>query len=246
MIELAIGAIVAALVFDFLNGFHDAANSVATVIGTRILRPLHAVSIAAAANFIGPFLFGVAVATTVGKGIINPDFVTLNIIIGALVGGIVWDIFTWLLGLPTSSSHALVGGIIGAGIAGAGTKVIVIDGIQKVVMGILVSPIAGFAAAFVTGLAIMMIFAKAKPHAVNSAFGKLQLVSATYFSLTHGANDGQKTMGVIALILLTQGVITKFSVPYYVIIMAALVYKPWNIFWRMAHSKDNGSKDYSA
>lgn len=172
MIELAIGAIVAALVFDFLNGFHDAANSVATVIGTRILRPLHAVSIAAAANFIGPFLFGVAVATTVGKGIINPDFVTLNIIIGALVGGIVWDIFTWLLGLPTSSSHALVGGIIGAGIAGAGTKVIVIDGIQKVVMGILVSPIAGFAAAFVTGLAIMMIFAKAKPHAVNSAFGK--------------------------------------------------------------------------
>ena len=235
MMELAIGAIVAALVFDFLNGFHDAANSIATVVGTRVLRPLQAVAVAAAANFIGPFLFGVAVATTIGKGIIDPNFVTLDIIIGALVGAIVWDIITWLLGLPTSSSHALVGGIIGAGIAGAGTHVIVLDGIQKVVIGILVSPIAGFAAAFIAGLAIMMLFAKARPHAVNSAFGKLQLVSATYFSLTHGANDGQKTMGVIALILLTQGVITKFSVPYYVIIMAALAISLGTFFggWRI-------------
>jgi PiT family inorganic phosphate transporter len=235
MIELAIGAIVAALVFDFLNGFHDAANSVATVIGTRILRPLHAVTLAAAANFVGPFLFGVAVATTVGKGIINPDFVTLNIIIGALAGAIVWDIITWLLGLPTSSSHALIGGIIGAGIAGVGTKAIMLDGLGKVFTGIIVSPIAGFAAAFALGLVIMMIFAKSKPHAVNSAFGKLQLVSATYFSLTHGANDGQKTMGIIALILLTQGVITKFSVPYYVIIMAALAISLGTFFggWRI-------------
>jgi PiT family inorganic phosphate transporter len=235
MIELAIGAIVAALVFDFLNGFHDAANSIATVVGTRILRPLHAVTLAAAANFIGPFLFGVAVATTIGKGIINPDFVTLDIIIGALAGAIVWDIITWLLGLPTSSSHALVGGIIGAGIAGAGSKAIMFDGLQKVATGILVSPIAGFAAAFTMGLVIMMVFAKAKPHAVNSAFGRLQLVSATYFSLTHGANDGQKTMGVIALILLTQGVITKFSVPYYVIIMAALAISLGTFFggWRI-------------
>jgi PiT family inorganic phosphate transporter len=235
MIELAIGAIVAALVFDFLNGFHDAANSIATVVGTRILKPLHAVSLAAAANFIGPFLFGVAVATTIGKGIINPDFVTLNIIVCALTGAIVWDIITWLLGLPTSSSHALIGGIIGAGIAGAGSKAIMLDGLQKVVTGILISPIAGFAAAFTMGLVIMMIFAKAKPHAVNSAFGRLQLVSATYFSLTHGANDGQKTMGIIALILLTQGVITKFSVPYYVIMMAALAISLGTFFggWRI-------------
>jgi PiT family inorganic phosphate transporter len=235
MIELAIGAIAVALVFDFLNGFHDAANSIATVVGTRILRPLHAVTLAAAANFIGPFLFGVAVATTIGKGIINPDFVTLNIIIGALAGAIVWDVITWLLGLPTSSSHALVGGIIGAGIAGAGSHVIILDGVQKVGMGILVSPIAGFAAAFALGLIIMKVFAKTKPHAVNSAFGRLQLVSSTYFSLTHGANDGQKTMGVIALILLTQGVITKFSVPYYVIIMAALAISLGTFFggWRV-------------
>ncbi|HXU95879.1 MAG TPA: inorganic phosphate transporter [Candidatus Nitrosotalea sp.] len=235
MIELAIGAIVAALVFDFLNGFHDAANSIATVVGTRILKPLQAVALAAGANFIGPFIFGVAVATTIGKGIINPDFVTLNIIIGALAGAIVWDIITWLLGLPTSSSHALIGGIIGAGIAGAGTNAIMFDGLQKVAIGILVSPIAGFAAAFGVGLAIMIVFAKSKPHAVNSAFGRLQLISSTYFSLTHGANDGQKTMGVIALILLTQGVITKFSVPYYVIIMAALAISLGTFFggWRI-------------
>ena len=235
MIGLAIGAIVAALVFDFLNGFHDAANSIATVVGTRILKPLHAVALAAAANFIGPFLFGVAVATTVGKGIINPDFVTLNIIIGALAGAIVWDIITWLLGLPTSSSHALIGGIIGAGIAGVGSKAIIVDGVGKVLTGILVSPVAGFAAAFGLGLLLMIIFARAKPHAVNSAFGRLQLVSATYFSLTHGANDGQKTMGIIALILLTQGVITKFSVPYYVIIMAALAISLGTFFggWRI-------------
>jgi PiT family inorganic phosphate transporter len=235
MIELAIGAIVAALVFDFLNGFHDAANSIATVVGTRILKPLHAVTLAAAANFIGPFIFGVAVATTIGKGIINPDFVTLNIIIGALAGAIVWDIITWLLALPTSSSHALIGGIIGAGIAGAGSKAIMFDGLQKVISGILISPVAGFAAAFATGLIIMIVFARAKPHAVNSAFGKLQLISSTYFSLTHGANDGQKTMGIIALILLTQGVITKFSVPYYVIIMAALAISLGTFFggWRI-------------
>ncbi|MDE1724651.1 MAG: inorganic phosphate transporter [Thaumarchaeota archaeon] len=235
MIELAIGAILVALVFDFLNGFHDAANSIATVIGTRILRPLPAVALAATANFVGPFIFGVAVATTIGKGIINPDFVTLQIIIDALVGAIVWDIFTWILGLPTSSSHALVGGIIGAGIAGVGPNVIIWDGIGKVVTGILVSPIAGFGAAFVAGLVVMAVFAKAKPHAVNSAFGRLQLISSTYFSLTHGANDGQKTMGIIALILLTQGVITKFSIPYYVIIMAAMAMSLGTFFggWRI-------------
>jgi PiT family inorganic phosphate transporter len=222
MLEIAIGAIAAALIFDFLNGFHDAANSIATIVGTRILRPLQAVAIAAFANFVGPFLFGVAVATTIGKGIINPDFVTINIIIAALVGAIVWDFITWLLGLPTSSSHALVGGIVGAGLAGAGAKAIVFAGIQKTLMGILISPVVGLAAAFLIALLIMSVFAKYKPHAINSAFGRLQLVSSTYFSLTHGANDGQKTMGVIALILLTQGVITQFQIPYYVILMAAV------------------------
>ena len=221
MYELAIGAILAALIFDFLNGFHDAANSIATVVGTRILRPLQAVSLAAAANFIGPFVFGVAVATTIGKGIINPDFVTIYIIIGALIGAIIWDIITWLLGLPTSSSHALVGGILGAGIAGAGFHALIFDGLGKVAIGIVVSPVVGLITAFLLATFILTLFAKKRPGKVNSVFGKLQLVSATYYSLSHGANDGQKTMGIIALILLTEGVISKFEVSYYVIIMAA-------------------------
>ncbi|MBI3639117.1 MAG: inorganic phosphate transporter [Thaumarchaeota archaeon] len=235
MIGLAIGAIIAALVFDFLNGFHDAANSIATVVGTRVLRPLHAVAMAAVANFAGPFLFGVAVATTIGKGIIDPNFVTLNIIIGALAGAIIWDIITWLLGLPTSSSHALIGGIIGAGIAGVGTQAIIFGGLQKVVTGIIVSPVVGLAVAFLLATLLITIFAKKRPSSVNSAFGRLQLISSAYFSLTHGANDGQKTMGIIALILLTQGVITKFEVPYYVIIMAALAISLGTFFggWRI-------------
>ena len=235
MIGLAIGAIIAALVFDFLNGFHDAANSIATVVGTRVLRPLHAVAMAAVANFAGPFLFGVAVATTIGKGIIDPNFVTLNIIIGALTGAIIWDIITWLLGLPTSSSHALVGGLIGAGIAGAGSQAIIFGGLQKVVTGIIVSPIAGLIVAFLLATLLITIFAKKAPSKVNSVFGRLQLVSSAYFSLTHGANDGQKTMGIIALILLTQGVITKFEVPYYVILMAAVVMSLGTFFggWRI-------------
>jgi PiT family inorganic phosphate transporter len=235
MIGLAIGAIIVALVFDFLNGFHDAANSIATVVGTRVLRPLHAVAMAAVANFAGPFLFGVAVATTIGKGIIDPNFVTLNIIIGALAGAIIWDIITWLLGLPTSSSHALIGGIIGAGVVGAGTQAIIFGGLQKVVTGIIVSPVVGLAVAFLLATLLITIFAKKRPSSVNSGFGRLQLISSAYFSLTHGANDGQKTMGMIALILLTQGVITKFEVPYYVIIMAALAISLGTFFggWRI-------------
>src|SRR3989442_6072060 len=204
MLEIAILAIIAALAFDFLNGFHDAANSIATVIGTRVLRPLQAVAMAAVANFAGPFLFGVAVATTIGKGIIDPNFVTLDIIIGALTGAIIWDIITWLLGLPTSSSHALIGGIIGAGIAGAGTQSIIFGGLQKVVTGIVISPVVGLVVAFSIATLLITAFAKRNPSSVNSIFGRLQLVSSTYYSLTHGANDGQKTMGVIALILLTQ------------------------------------------
>jgi len=235
MIYLAIGAIIAALVFDFLNGFHDAANSIATVVGTRVLRPLQAVAMAAVANFVGPFLFGVAVATTIGKGIIDPNFVTMNIIIGALAGAIIWDVITWLLGLPTSSSHALIGGIIGAGIAGAGTQAIIFGGLQKVVTGIIISPVVGLVVSFLLATLLITIFAKRRPASVNSVFGRLQLISSAYFSLTHGANDGQKTMGIIALILLTQGVITKFSIPYYVIIMAALAISIGTFFggWRI-------------
>ena len=235
MYELAIGAILVALFFDFVNGFHDAANSIATVVGTRVLRPLYAVSLAAVANFVGPFVFGVAVATTIGKGIINPDFVTIHIIIGALVGAIVWDLITWIFGLPSSSSHALVGGVLGAGIGGAGMQAVIFGGLEKVVIGIIVSPIVGLITAFLLATVIITIFAKKRPFTVNSVFGKLQLVSSTYFSLTHGANDGQKTMGIIALILLTEGLITSFEIPFYVILIAALAISLGTFFggWRI-------------
>ena len=235
MYELAIAAIIAALFFDFINGFHDAANSIATVVGTRVLKPLQAVTLAAIANFVGPFLFGVAVATTIGKGIIDSDFVTIHIIIGALSGAIAWNLITWYWGLPSSSSHALIGGIIGAGIAGAGTHAIIFGGLEKVATGIIVSPIVGLIGAFLLATVIITIFANKKPGKVNSAFGKLQLVSSTYFSLTHGANDGQKTMGIIALILLTEGVITEFDVPFYVVLMAALAISLGTFFggWRI-------------
>lgn len=235
MYELAIAAILTALFFDFINGFHDAANSIATVVGTRILKPLQAVSLAAAANFVGPFLFGVAVATTVGKGIINPDFVTVPIVLGALIGAIIWNLITWIWGFPSSSSHALIGGIIGAGIAGAGTHAILFDGLQKVGIGIVVSPVVGFVVAFGVATLIITAFANKRPGKVNSVFGRLQLISSTYFSLTHGANDGQKTMGVIALILLSQGVITKFDIPFYVIVMAASAISLGTFFggWRI-------------
>ena len=235
MYELAIVAILIALFFDFINGFHDAANSIATVVGTRILRPLQAVTLAAVANLVGPFVFGVAVATTIGKGLINPDFVTMPIIIAALVGAIVWNLITWLLGLPSSSSHALVGGVLGAGIAGAGLHAVIFGGLEKVAIGIIISPVAGLVTAFLLATLIITIFAKKRPAKVNSVFGKLQLISSTYFSLTHGANDGQKTMGIIALILLTEGIITSFEVPYYVIIMAASAISLGTFFggWRI-------------
>jgi len=235
MLELAIFAILLALFFDFINGFHDAANSIATVIGTRILKPIQAVSLAAAANFLGPFIFGVAVATTIGKGIINPDFVTMEIILGALVGAIVWDLITWFWGLPSSSSHALIGGVIGAGIAGAGTHAILFDGLTKVGMGIVISPVVGLIGAFLLASLLITVFAKRKPVQVNSIFGKLQLVSSTYFSLTHGANDGQKTMGIIALILLIEGVTTQFEISFYVVLIAALAISLGTFFggWRI-------------
>ncbi len=235
MYELAVGAILIALFFDFINGFHDAANSIATVVGTRILKPLQAVALAASANFVGPFLFGVAVATTVGKGIIDTDFVTIHLVIGALVGAIVWDIITWIWGLPSSSSHALIGGLIGAGVAAAGTNAIIFGGLEKVAVGIIVSPVVGFIGAFLLASLIITVFAKRRPAKVNSVFGRLQLVSATYFSLTHGANDGQKTMGIIALILLSEGLTTEFEIPFFVIVIAAAAISLGTFFggWRI-------------
>ena len=221
MYELAIGAIIAALIFDFVNGFNDAANSVATVIGTRVLKPLHAVLLSAVANFVGPFVFGVAVAATIAKGIVSPEDITIYIIIGGLSGAITWSVICTYLGLPISNSHSLIGGIVGAGIAGLGFESLVYDGLIKVGIGLITSPIGGMIIGLLFAGAIITFFAKHHPARVNKTFGRLQLISSAWFALTHGANDGQKVMGIIVLVLLAEGIITEFEMPLWVIFAAA-------------------------
>lgn len=223
VIFVVYGAIAAALFFDFVNGFHDAANSIATVVGTRVLRPLHAVGIAAVANFAGPFVFGTAVAATVGKGIIQPEFSTVYVILAGLIGAIVWDLITWWFGLPSSSSHALIGGLVGSALLVGGLQAIVFDGIQKVLVFMVVSPSVGFAIAAAFALAIMYFLRKSTSAKVNRIFGRIQIVSSSFFSLTHGANDGQKTMGVITALLIAGGLLETgaFVIPLWVILAAA-------------------------
>ena len=221
MLELAIGAIIVALIFDFVNGFNDSANSVATVIGTRVLKPLHAVTLSAAANFVGPFIFGVAVATTIAKGIVSFDDITIYMIIGGLAGAITWSTICTYFGLPISNSHSLVGGIMGAGIAGLGFEKLVYGGLTKVFAGIVIAPIGGLIfGLLLTGL-IITVFASRRPSIVNKTFGRLQIISSGWFALTHGANDGQKTMGIIVLILVSTGFMDEFEMPLWVIFAAA-------------------------
>ena len=222
MLELAIGAIIVALIFDFVNGFNDAANSVATVIGTRVLKPLHAVILSAAANFAGPFVFGVAVAMTIAKGIVQPEDVTIYLIIGGLIGAISWSSFCTYFGMPISNSHSLIGGIIGAGIASLGFEKLVYGGLSKVLLGIIVSPVGGLIVGLLFAGIIITVFAKKRPARVDKSFGRLQLISSAWFALTHGANDGQKVMGIIVLVLFSQGMIDDIStVPLWVILAAA-------------------------
>ena len=221
MLEIAIGAIIVALIFDFVNGFNDSANSVATVIGTRVLKPLQAVSLSAIANFVGPFVFGVAVATTIAKGIVSPDDITIYMIVGGLAGAITWSTLCTYFGLPISNSHSLVGGIMGAGIAGLGFEKLVYGGLTKVFAGIVLSPVGGIIfGLLLTGL-IITIFAHKRPAIVNKSFGRLQIISSAWFALTHGANDGQKTMGIIVLILFSAGYIPEIEMPLWVIFAAA-------------------------
>jgi PiT family inorganic phosphate transporter len=221
MLEIAIAAIIIALIFDFVNGFNDSANSVATVIGTRVLKPLHAVSLSAAANFVGPFIFGVAVATTIAKGIVSPDDITVYMIIGGLAGAIGWSTLCTYFGLPISNSHALIGGIMGAGIMGLGFEKLVYGGLTKVFAGIVIAPVGGIIVGLLlTGL-IITIFANRRPAMVNKTFGRLQIISSAWFALTHGANDGQKTMGIIVLILFSAGLIPDLEMPLWVIFAAA-------------------------
>jgi PiT family inorganic phosphate transporter len=221
MIEIAIIAIIIALIFDFVNGFNDSANSVATVIGTRVLKPLHAVALSAAANFVGPFVFGVAVATTIAKGIVSPDEITVYMIIGGLAGAIAWSSLCTYFGLPISNSHSLIGGIMGAGIIGLGFEQLVYGGLTKVFTGIIIAPIGGIIFGMVLVGIIIAVFAKRKPAVVNRTFGRLSIISSAWLALTHGANDGQKTMGIIVLILFSADLISEIHMPLWVILAAA-------------------------
>ena len=230
-------AISAALFFDFVNGFHDSANAIATVVGTRVLRPLYAVGIAAVANFAGPFVFGTAVALTVGKGIIQPSFSTVDVIFAGLIGAIIWDLVTWYFGLPSSSSHALIGGLIGSALLAGGTSALVLPGIEKTLTFIVISPTLGFCSAFGIAIIIMYLFRRYTASYVNKIFGRLQICSSIFFSLTHGANDGQKTMGVITALLISGGMLdsTSFSVPIEVILASAIAIALGTFFggWRI-------------
>ncbi len=237
VIFVVYGAIAAALFFDFVNGFHDAANSIATVVGTRVLRPLQAVALAAMANFAGPFVFGTAVAATVGKGIIQPEFSTVYVILAGLIGAIIWDLITWWFGLPSSSSHALIGGLVGSALLVGGLEALVFDGIQKVLVFMVVSPSVGFAIAAGFALAIMYFLGRSTSARVNRIFGRLQIASSAFFSLTHGANDGQKTMGVITALLIAGGLLQTeaFIVPLWVVLGAAAAIALGTFFggWRI-------------
>ena len=218
-LPLLIGLIGVALVFDFLNGLHDAANSIATIVSTRVLRPQYAVAWAAGFNFIAFLFFGLHVAETVGKGIVAADIIDATVIFGALMGAISWNLITWALGIPSSSSHALIGGLLGAGIAKAGLPVVVWSGVIKTTAAIVLSPAAGLVLALVLVLVISWLFARATPRFADKSFRKLQLVSAALYSLGHGGNDAQKTMGIIAVLLYSQGMLTGgFHVPFWVVI----------------------------
>ena len=221
--ELLIPAIIIiALSFDFVNGMHDAANAIATIVSTRVLSPLAAVSMAAFANFIAFLIFGVAVATTIGKGIITPSVVTPAVIIGALIGSISWDIITWYYGLPTSSSHAIIGGFLGAAVFATGSfKVVIWSGITKVFTFLLLAPILGLAVGFGLMVLILHIVKKAPPGKITKYSSKIQILSSFAYGLGHGGNDAQKTMGIIAVLLFSSGYLgATFYVPFWVVLAA--------------------------
>ena len=202
----ALGILIAlALLFDFMNGFHDAANAIATVVSTGVLKPQTAVAMAALFNFIAIFVVGLGVAATVGKGTIDPNVVDQHVIFGALVGAIIWNLITWYYGIPSSSSHALIGGLVGAAVAKSGTGALVGGGLLKTVIFIVVSPLLGFVLGSIIMLMVSWIFVRSTPRRVDKWFRRLQLLSAASYSLGHGGNDAQKTIGIIWMLLIAAG-----------------------------------------
>lgn len=240
---LLVGLIAVALFFDFLNGLHDAANSIATIVSTRVLRPQYAVFWAAFFNFIAFLFFGLHVAETLGTGIIDPGIVTPQVIFAALMGAITWNIVTWVFGIPSSSSHALIGGLVGADLAKTGFSSIVWQGLLKTAGAIVMSPGIGFVLALLLVLIVSWLFVRQTPFAVDSTFRVLQFVSASLYSLGHGGNDAQKTMGIIAVLLFSQGYLgSEFYVPFWVVITCQAAIALGTLFggWRIVHTM--GSK----
>lgn len=199
------------LIFDFINGFHDSANSIATVVSTKVLSPISAVALAASFNFLAFLIFPLKVATTIGKGVINPDIVSLNLIAAAVTAAIIWNLLTWWWGLPSSSSHTLVGGLVGAAIISSGFGSVVYSGVLKIALFIVVAPLLGMIFSYIISVGVLHIVKNHSPFGVDKHFRRLQLLSASLFSLGHGGNDAQKSMGIIWVALIAQGLVTKDS-----------------------------------
>lgn len=238
--EFIIFTIVLALFFDFINGFHDSANAISTVVATKVLTPIRAVGMAAVGNLIGPLFFSTAIAATIGKGIIKMELVPnddilVMLVFSALVGAIIWDLITWYVGLPTSSSHALVGGLVGGGLASIGSESVNPIGVEKVVVFMVVSPIIGMVAAFILTVFVIRAFYRVSPSRINRYFKNLQLFSAFFYSVTHGTNDAQKTMGIITILLVAYGSLDTFDVPIWVILAAHISISLGTFFggWRI-------------
>ena len=218
-IPILVAIIAVALAFDFINGLHDAANSIATVVSTRVLPPKLAVAWAAMFNFIAFLFFGLNVAKTIGTGIVDPSIMDPWVVLSALIGAIAWNLFTWWLGFPSSSSHALIGGLAGAGIAKGGVGVLVASGFIKTISAIVLSPMAGLILAVLLVIALSWFLRRSVPYTVDRRFRRLQLLSASLYSLGHGGNDAQKTMGIIAVLLYSQGMLgSEFHVPFWVVL----------------------------
>ena len=238
-LPLLIGLIGVALLFDFLNGLHDAANSIATIVSTRVLSPRYAVAWAAFFNFIAFLFFGLHVAQTIGTGIVDASIVDPRVIFCALVGAIAWNLITWALGIPSSSSHALIGGLVGAALAKAGFSVIVWTGLGKTMAAIVVSPLVGFILALALVLLVSWVVVRQSPFVVDREFRRLQCVSASLYSLGHGGNDAQKTMGIIAVLLYSQGHLGgEFHIPFWVVLtcQAAMALGTLCGGWRIVHT----------
>ena len=231
---LLLCVILLALVFDFINGFHDTANAIATSVSTRVLSPKVAISMAAILNLVGA-LSGTAVAKTVGVGLVEVASVTQVTVISALTAAIIWDIITWYFGLPTSSSHAILSGLVGAAIATAGTNVIIMKGVYKVLAGLILSPVIALILGFLLMLLLMRLVKESSPSLVGSLFGRLQIVSAAYMAFSHGSNDAQKTMGIIAMALVSYYHLPEFHVPYWVMGACAITMALGTAFggWRI-------------